>query len=74
MVGEHESIFELYINSLYFGFITMITVGYGDVIFFINKISPITINEKIYTMIMTLFSCALFAYAVNTIGSIFMEE
>ena len=42
----------------------MITVGYGD-------IHPNTIYEKIYVIIMTLVSCGVFAYSVNTIGSIF---
>ena len=38
----------------------MITVGYGD-------IHPFTI----YVIIMTLISCGVFAYSVNTIGNIF---
>ena len=42
----------------------MITVGYGD-------IHPYTNEEKIYVIIMTLISCGIFAYAVNTIGNIF---
>jgi hypothetical protein len=44
----------------------MITVGYGD-------ISPINCTEKIYVIIMTLFSCGTFGYALNCIGSIFSE-
>ncbi len=55
-----------YISSIYFAFITMITVGYGD-------ISPVNNNEKIYTIIITLISCGVFGYAINTIGSIFQE-
>lgn len=42
----------------------MVTVGYGD-------ISPKTSREKLYVVIMTIFSCGLFGYALNTIGSIF---
>ncbi len=42
----------------------MITVGYGDII-------PQTNSERIYIIFMTLISCAVFAYSVNTIGSIF---
>ena len=42
----------------------MATVGFGD-------ITPISINEKIFVIIMTLISCAQFAYTVNTVGSIF---
>lgn len=50
-----------YINALYYSLITMITVGYGD-------ITPVTIPEKLYIMLMTLISCGVFAYVVNTIG------
>ena len=57
---------EKLINSIYFAFITMITVGYGD-------IHPYTNYEKIYVIIMTLISCGVFAYSVNTIGNIFQE-
>lgn len=35
----------------------MITVGYGD-------IKPTTFPEKIITIILTLVSCGIFAYAV----------
>ena len=50
--------------NLYYALITCSTVGYGD-------ISPTTSNEKIYGIFMTIISCGVFAYAVNTIGSIF---
>ncbi len=53
-----------YLNSIYFGFITMITVGYGD-------ICPVTSYEKLYTIIVTLLSCGMFGYSMNTIGAIF---
>jgi len=53
----------LYINALYFCVITCTTVGYGD-------ISPQTTKERLYGIIMALISCGIFAYAVNTIGSI----
>ena len=59
-----ESFSERFVNSLYFSFITMITVGYGD-------IHPFTIFEKLYVILMTLISCGIFAYSVNTIGNIF---
>jgi voltage-gated potassium channel Kch len=57
---------EIYINAIYFSIITMVTVGYGD-------ITPQNIREKIYLIIMTLFSSINFAYVVNTIGTIFTE-
>ena len=44
----------------------MITVGFGD-------ITPINPQEKIYVIFMTLLSCGIFAYSVNTVGSIFKE-
>ncbi|KAL4426565.1 hypothetical protein ABPG74_012325 [Tetrahymena malaccensis] len=57
---------ELYINSIYFTIITMITIGYGD-------IAPINIYEKIYVCFMTFITCGLFAYCVNCIGTLFAE-
>ncbi|EAR82538.2 zinc knuckle protein (macronuclear) [Tetrahymena thermophila SB210] len=56
----------LYINSIYFTIITMITIGYGD-------IAPINIYEKIYVCFMTFITCGLFAYCVNCIGTLFAE-
>ena len=41
-------------------------MGYGD-------ITPKTSYEIIYVMIMTLLLAAVFAYAINTIGSIFKD-
>jgi hypothetical protein len=53
-----------YINAIYFSFITMVTVGFGD-------IKPISNIEKIYVTGMSLISSLVFAYTVNTIGSVF---
>lgn len=53
-------------TSLYFAFITMITVGYGD-------ITPITDIERAYVIFFTLITCIVYAYVVNTIGSLFSE-
>ncbi|EAR82533.2 cyclic nucleotide-binding domain protein (macronuclear) [Tetrahymena thermophila SB210] len=44
----------------------MITIGYGDVY-------PINVYEMIYVIVMAIFSCGVFGYCVNTIGSIFTE-
>jgi len=54
----------IYLDALYFSFITMVTVGFGDIV-------PISVNEKIYVIFFTLVSCGIFGYAVNTIGAIF---
>ena len=42
----------------------MITVGYGD-------ITPISANEKLYVIFMTLTCCATFAYIINTVSSLY---
>ncbi|KRX08802.1 Cyclic nucleotide-binding protein [Pseudocohnilembus persalinus] len=63
---NNQTWLEQYINSLYFSVITMITVGYGDIV-------PISKNEKVYVLIVTLLSSAMFGYSVNTIGQIFSE-
>lgn len=44
----------------------MTTVGYGD-------ITPISNIEKAYIVFITLVSSIIFAYSVNTIGSILHE-
>jgi hypothetical protein len=44
----------------------MMTVGYGD-------IAPTNSHERIYVMVVTLVSCGVFAYAVNTVGAIFQK-
>lgn len=55
-----------YINSIYFSFITMVTVGFGD-------IKPTTDPEKVYVTLVALISSLIFAYTVNTIGTVFQE-
>lgn len=51
----------IYIESVYFSFISMVTVGYGDIV-------PISKIEKITTLGLAIINCAMFAYTVNTIG------
>lgn len=63
---ENLSPLDLYINTMYFSIITMVSVGYGD-------ISPINRYERIYISLMAVFSSMNFAFVVNTIGSIFAE-
>ncbi|KAL4480493.1 hypothetical protein ABPG72_022248 [Tetrahymena utriculariae] len=56
-----------YINSVYFSFITMVTVGYGD-------ITPISLEEKVFVIFMVAYSCGVFGYIVSSIGNIFTER
>ncbi|EAS04978.2 cyclic nucleotide-binding domain protein (macronuclear) [Tetrahymena thermophila SB210] len=56
-----------YIICIYFAFITMMTVGYGDVV-------PVTNYERIYVIFMTLLSSAIFGYVVNTIGQLYNQQ
>lgn len=53
----------LYIEAFYFSMVTMVTVGYGDVL-------PITPIEKTTCVFLMLVSCGIFAYSMNTIGNI----
>lgn len=54
---------QIYIDAYYFTTVTMITVGYGDII-------PASEEEKIVCIIFMLFSCGIFGYSMNTVGSI----
>ncbi|KAL4480491.1 hypothetical protein ABPG72_022246 [Tetrahymena utriculariae] len=56
-----------YINSVYFSFITMVTVGYGD-------ITPVSLQEKIFVIFMVVYSCGVFGYIVSSIGNIFTQR
>ncbi len=44
----------------------MITIGYGD-------IAPVNLIEKIYVILMSFLASGLFAFSINTVGSIFGE-
>lgn len=56
-----KDIWDKYITCLYFTFISMITVGYGD-------ITPVSTNERIYVIFQTIISCGVFGYSVNKIS------
>lgn len=55
--------FTIYTNSIYWSVITMLTIGYGDII-------PSTNTEKIYVIVVSFIACGIFAYSFNSIGSI----
>ncbi|EAR98953.3 cyclic nucleotide-binding domain protein (macronuclear) [Tetrahymena thermophila SB210] len=59
--------YEQYINSVYFSFITMVTVGYGD-------ITPVSLQEKVFVIFMVVYSCGFFGYIVSSIGNIFTQR
>ncbi|EAR97004.2 cation channel family protein (macronuclear) [Tetrahymena thermophila SB210] len=62
-VWNQSSWYQLYIDAYYFTTVTMITVGYGDII-------PVTGIEKAICIIIMIISCGVFAYSMNTVGAI----
>ena len=53
-----------YLNAYYFSTVTMITVGYGDIV-------PNCTFEMIYCILTMLMACGVYAYSLNAIGTIF---
>lgn len=60
---DYESEFNKYIFSLYYIVVVMNTVGFGDVV-------AQTINEKIFTICFIYVACVIFAYTINSVGTI----
>ncbi|KAL4481510.1 hypothetical protein ABPG74_007599 [Tetrahymena malaccensis] len=56
-------IFERYVYSFYFLAVTMVTVGYGD-------ITPQNSIEVVFTTVTIFVTCIVYAFSLNTIGSI----
>eukprot|EP01029_Cantina_marsupialis_P017203 TRINITY_DN3860_c0_g1_i2.p1 TRINITY_DN3860_c0_g1~~TRINITY_DN3860_c0_g1_i2.p1 ORF type:complete len:501 (+),score=91.30 TRINITY_DN3860_c0_g1_i2:108-1610(+) len=57
------SSYDWYIASIYWGVMTMTTIGYGD-------LTPVTSIERVYVMINMLFGAFLFAWVVGNMTSI----
>lgn len=55
-----------YVHSLYYAVVTMVTVGYGDIV-------PQTVPEKMFAVMYIILACGVFAYSVNEIGSILRD-
>ena len=54
---EEYSLIEKYLTSLYFIFVTILTVGYGD-------ITPQSTTEHIYNILLLLIECFLYSYII----------
>ena len=58
-----ETLLHQYFYSLYWSTVTIMTVGYGD-------ISAKNITEIIFSTFTIFFGCGLFAYFINSVGTI----
>ena len=58
---ENSDWFVRYVYSIYFSFVTMSTIGYGD-------IYPVSVEEKMYVIVMLIIGSGWFAYVVNKAG------
>ncbi|KAL4483601.1 hypothetical protein ABPG72_006667 [Tetrahymena utriculariae] len=57
---------DIYITSIYWSNITMTTIGYGD-------IYPRNNKERLFLAIITILSCCIFGYTMNSIGQILAD-
>ena len=60
---KFQNAFDQYVYSLYWSSVTIMTVGYGDIV-------ATNITEIIFSIFTVFFGCGLFAYIINSIGII----
>lgn len=65
-LNESDSIFTLYIYSIYWAVTTMMTVGYGDLTAH-NK------AEILFSLVVIVFGCVVYAYNLNSVGLVLHE-
>ena len=63
----NNSFIQNYINSLYFHWVTIFTIGYGD-------IKSQSYAERSYNILLMLFGIAVYSYTVTTMGSVLSKE
>ncbi|CAG9333152.1 unnamed protein product [Blepharisma stoltei] len=64
---SHEKIYKKYLISLYWTFVTLTTVGYGDFV-------PLTNTEKIYAMFVITFGAGFWAFTIGSLISIIKQH
>ncbi|EAR86210.2 cation channel family protein (macronuclear) [Tetrahymena thermophila SB210] len=63
---KNLNFYEQYLRAYYFTTVTMITVGYGDII-------PVNSREYLLSVLTMLIACGMFGYSLNSIGQILSE-
>ena len=61
-----EDFTKLYIASIYFCLVTLLSVGYGD-------IKPTNTRERVFVCIFMIFGCFLYSFLVTFISSVFKQ-
>jgi CRP-like cAMP-binding protein len=58
--------FSIYISSLYFIMVTILSIGYGDIV-------SLNIYERLFNLGFMIFGLMFFSFALSTLGSIFSK-
>lgn len=62
----NESLQTRYISSFYYSIVTIVTVGYGDIL-------PQNSAERVFSSFLILLGCGTFGYCLSNLGTIFIE-